>query len=190
MEVKPKVIIFAAPSGSGKTTIVKHVLETNPNIEFSISATTREKRVNEIDGEDYHFLSIDDFKSNIKDDNFIEHEEVYDGLFYGTLKSEIKKLADAGKTIIFDLDVQGGISIKNYFGDDAISIVIKPPSIQTLKDRLRKRGTETEENIMKRISKAKSELTFCDQYDKVLLNNVLVDSFKEAQSIIDNFLID
>jgi guanylate kinase len=183
-----KAIIFSAPSGSGKTTIVKYLLENNPDLGFSISASTRDKRGRkETDGVDYHFLSPEEFKAKIDNDEFIEWEEVYAGNFYGTLKSEIERIWNAGKNVIFDVDVRGGMALKKYFGDKALSVFVKVPSIETLKQRLDERGTETEESLSRRIFKAKFEMTFQDKFDVVLLNEDLAKSTAEAQRLYDGF---
>lgn len=183
-----KAIIFSAPSGSGKTTIVKYLLQNNPDLGFSISASTRDKRGRkETNGVDYYFLSPEEFKKKIDEDAFIEWEEVYAGNFYGTLKSEIQRLWDAGKNVIFDVDVKGGIALKKYFGDKALSIFVKVPSIDVLKQRLNERGTESEETLSRRLFKAKFEMTFQDKFDVVLLNEDLEKSTAEAQRLYDAF---
>jgi guanylate kinase len=183
-----KVIIFSAPSGSGKTTVVKHLLKTFTNLSFSISATTRKKRPHETDGVDYYFLDKELFETKLKNDEFLEHEEVYSGLFYGTLKSEVERIWGMGKVVIFDVDVVGGINIKNYFGDKALSVFLRPPSLEVLMTRLRKRETEVEHELQERIQKAKDELKFEERFDIVLINNVLEHTFTEAESIIKYFL--
>lgn len=183
-----KAIIFSAPSGSGKTTIVKHLLENNSNLGFSISASTRDKRGRkETNGIDYYFLSPEEFKEKIDKDEFIEWEEVYAGNFYGTLKSEIQRIWDSGKNVIFDVDVKGGIALKKYFGDKALSIFVKAPSIDALKQRLSERGTETEESLSRRLFKAKFEMTFQDKFDVVLLNDDLAKATSEAQRLYQEF---
>lgn len=183
-----KVIIVSAPSGAGKTSIVKHVLELLPELRFSISATTRTKRDGEVNGKDYHFLSVDDFKKGIRHDAFLEWEEVYANQFYGTLKSEIQRIWDEGKVVIFDVDVKGGLNIKKYFGDNALAIFVEPPTVQELENRLRKRGTETEESLRKRVAKAEYELTFAPQFDKIILNDNLDDARVEMLQTIREFL--
>jgi guanylate kinase len=183
-----KAIIFSAPSGSGKTTIVKHLLENNPDLGFSISASTRDKRGRkETDGIDYHFLSPEEFKKKIDNEEFIEWEEVYAGNFYGTLKSEIGRIWASGKNVIFDVDVKGGINLKKYFGDKALSIFVKVPTLEILKQRLDGRGTESEESLSRRIFKAKFEMTFQDKFDMVLLNGDLATSTMEAQKLYETF---
>lgn len=183
-----KLFIFSAPSGSGKTTIVKHLLQQNFKLEFSISATSRAKRGKEVDGKDYHFLSAEDFKAKIEKDEFLEWEEVYEGCFYGTLKSEVDRIINQGKNVIFDVDVVGGTNIKKYYKDEALAIFIQPPSITELENRLRNRNTDSKEVIAKRIDKFKFELAFSDQFDKVIVNDKLEDAFAEAEASLTNFL--
>ena len=183
-----KAIIFSAPSGSGKTTIVKHLLKNNPDLGFSISASTRDKRGRtEEHGKDYYFLSPEEFKRKIDNNDFIEWEEVYAGNFYGTLKSEIQRIWDEGRNVIFDVDVKGGINLKKYFGDKALAVFVKVPSIEVLMDRLKERGTETEESLSRRLFKAKFEMTFQDKFDVVLVNEDLNKSLAEAQRLYDQF---
>lgn len=183
-----KTIIFSAPSGSGKTTIVKHLLAANNDLGFSISASTRDKRGrSEQDGKDYYFLSPEEFKQRIDTDEFVEWEEVYAGNFYGTLKSEIQRIWDEGKNVIFDVDVKGGLSLKKYFGDSALSVFVKVPSLEVLTDRLRDRGTESEESLSRRLFKAKFEMSFQDKFDVVLVNEDLPTSLNEAQKLYDAF---
>jgi guanylate kinase len=183
-----KAIIFSAPSGSGKTTIVKHLLKKNPDLGFSISASTRDKRGRtEAHGKDYYFLSPEEFKKKIDDNDFIEWEEVYEGNFYGTLKSEIQRIWDQGKNVIFDVDVKGGLNLKKYFGDKALAVFVKVPTLDVLKDRLNDRGTESPENISRRMFKANFEMSFQDQFDKVLINENLEKSLAEAQQLYEEF---
>ncbi|NOS57066.1 MAG: guanylate kinase [Cyclobacteriaceae bacterium] len=183
-----KALIFSAPSGSGKTTIVHHLLKTNNDLGFSISASTRDKRGRkEVDGKDYHFLSPEEFKLKIDANEFIEWEEVYAGNFYGTLKSEINRIWADGKNVIFDVDVKGGINLKKYFGEKALSIFVKVPSLEILAERLKERGTETEESFSRRLFKAKFEMSFQDKFDVVLLNEDLSTSLAEAQRLYDDF---
>lgn len=183
-----KAIIFSAPSGSGKTTIVKHLLKTNPDLGFSISASTRDRRGRtEKDGQDYHFLTPLEFKELIDKNEFVEWEEVYEGNFYGTLKSEIQRIWDEGKNVIFDVDVKGGLNLKKYFGDKALSIFVKVPSIEILKTRLHDRGTESPESLSRRLFKAQFEMTFQDKFDVVLVNETLDKSLSEAQRLYDSF---
>jgi guanylate kinase len=183
-----KAIIFSAPSGSGKTTIVKHLLSTNPDLGFSISASTRDRRGRtEAHGKDYYFLTPIEFKEKIDKNEFIEWEEVYEGNFYGTLKSEIERIWQSGKNVIFDVDVKGGLNLKKYFGDKALSIFVKVPSLEVLKDRLQDRGTESTESLSRRLFKANFEMSFQDQFDIVLINEDLNKSLIEAQQLYDNF---
>ena len=183
-----KAIIFSAPSGSGKTTIVHHLLTKNPDLGFSISAATRDKRGRkEENGKDYYFLSPEEFKHKIDNDEFVEWEEVYAGNFYGTLKSEIERVWSEGKNVIFDVDVKGGINLKKYFGDKALAIFVKVPSMEILKQRLNERGTESEESLSRRLFKANFEMSFQDHFDVVLLNENLEQSLAEAQRLYDGF---
>jgi guanylate kinase len=182
-----KAIIFSAPSGSGKTTIVKHLLENNRDLGFSISASTRDKRGRtEQNGKDYYFLTPEEFKQKIDKDEFIEWEEVYEGNFYGTLKSEIERIWKEGKNVIFDVDVKGGLSLKKYFGDRALAIFVKVPSLEVLKERLNDRGTETPESLSRRLFKAKFEMTFQDKFDIVLVNEELEKSLAQAQRLYND----
>jgi guanylate kinase len=183
-----KALIFSAPSGSGKTTIVKHLLANNPDLGFSISASTRDRRGRtEQDGKDYHFLTPEDFKEKIDNDEFIEWEEVYAGNFYGTLKKEIERIWHEGQNVIFDVDVKGGINLKKYFGDKALAVFVKVPTIEILKQRLMERGTESEESLSRRLFKAKFEMSFQDKFDVVLVNEDLDKSLQEAQHLYDQF---
>jgi guanylate kinase len=183
-----KALIFSAPSGSGKTTIVKHLLQVNPDLGFSISASTRDKRGRtEQNGKDYYFLTPEEFKKKIDSKEFIEWEEVYEGNFYGTLKSEIQRIWDEGKNVIFDVDVKGGLNLKKYFGDKALAIFVKVPSVEILKERLHDRGTETPESLSRRLFKAQFEMSFQDQFDVVLVNENLQKSLAEAQQLYDDF---
>ena len=183
-----KAIIFSAPSGSGKTTIVKHLLNNNADLGFSISASTRDRRGRtEEHGKDYYFLTPEEFKKKIDRDEFIEWEEVYAGNFYGTLKSEIQRIWDEGRNVIFDVDVKGGINLKKYFGEKALAVFVKVPSIEVLTERLKERGTESEESLSRRLFKAKFEMTFQDKFDVVLVNKDLNKSLAEAQQLYDQF---
>jgi guanylate kinase len=185
-----KALIFSAPSGSGKTTIVKHLLDNNKDLGFSISASTRDKRGRtEQHGKDYYFLTPEDFKKKIDNDEFIEWEEVYAGNFYGTLKTEIERIWREGKNVIFDVDVKGGINLKKYFGDKALAVFVKVPSIEVLKERLRDRGTESDESLSRRLFKAQFEMTFQDKFDVVLVNEDLSKSLQQAQKIYDEFKV-
>jgi guanylate kinase len=183
-----KLVIISAPSGAGKTTIVKHLLDGGLNLSFSVSATTRAKRDNETDGEDYFFLTVQEFKNRIKNNEFVEWEEVYKDLLYGTLKSELERIWAIGKNVIFDVDVKGGISLKNKFGTDAIAIFIMPPSVAELENRLIKRATDTPEKIRIRVDKAKDELKFADQFDTVIVNHQLDKAKEETLKIVSSFL--
>jgi guanylate kinase len=183
-----KLIIVAAPSGAGKTTIVKHLMKQFPHIAFSISATTRSIRPKEKDGLDYYFLTPEKFKALIEADAFVEWEEVYENKFYGTLKSEIQRLWQVGKVIIFDVDVQGALNIKKQFADKAITIFIKPPSLSVLNKRLQLRKTETKESLQQRVDKAKYELQFADKFDFVIVNDQLEKAFLQADAIVTDFL--
>lgn len=183
-----KVIIFSAPSGSGKTTLVKHCLEKFPELEFSVSCTTRNPRGTEKNGTDYHFISPDEFRQKISEDAFVEFEEVYADKYYGTLKSEVEKIWQSGKTVIFDVDVKGGISLKKYFGDQALSVFIMPPSIEELERRLVSRATDDAETIRTRVEKASEEMTFKDQFDQIIVNNDLDEAKTAAENLLTNFL--
>jgi len=187
--MKGKAIIFCAPSGSGKTTIVKHLLNKYSNLGFSISACTRDKRGrNEENGKDYHFLSIHDFKERIDNEEFIEWEEVYPGAYYGTLKSEIERMWDEGKNVIFDVDVKGGINIKKYFGDAALAIYVKVPSMEELEKRLRGRGTDSEDSISRRLYKMKFEMEFQNRFDVILTNDDIETSWQKAEELYESFV--
>ncbi|SOE22338.1 guanylate kinase [Spirosomataceae bacterium TFI 002] len=186
--MKGKAIIFCAPSGSGKTTIVKHLVEKNDDLGFSISACTRDKRGrNEVHGKDYYFLSISDFRSRIENEEFIEWEEVYPGGYYGTLKEEIDRLWDQGKNVIFDVDVKGGLQLKKYFGENALAVFVKVPSLKELEKRLRSRGTETESSIAERLYKVEFEMTFQPKFDVILVNDDLEHSFEKAEKLYEDF---
>jgi guanylate kinase len=183
-----KALIFSAPSGSGKTTIVRHLLQNNPDLGFSISASTRDKRGRtEADGKDYYFLSPAEFKKRIDDNAFIEWEEVYAGNFYGTLKSEIERIWKEGKNVIFDVDVKGGINLKKYFGDKGLAIFVKVPSMEVLRQRLIDRATESSDSLSRRLFKANFEMAFQDHFDVVLINEDLSHSVAEAQRLYDDF---
>ncbi len=184
-----KLIVFSAPSGSGKTTIVKHLLGIEElDLEFSISATSREKRGEEIHGKDYYFISLHEFKQHIKNEDFLEWEEVYRDNFYGTLKSEIERIWALGKNVIFDIDVAGGLRIKKKFPDQTLAVFVKPPSIDELKIRLKKRSTESDDKINMRIAKASVELATAPQFDKVIKNYDLEIAQKEAFELVKTFI--
>lgn len=183
-----KVVIFSAPSGAGKTTIVKKMLNQEFGLEFSISACSRPKRTNEIDGRDYYFLSVEDFRKKIENDEFLEWEEVYKDQFYGTLRSEVDRIWAKGKDVIFDVDVVGGINIKKIFGDKALAVFIMPPSFVVLKERLLGRSTEDEKSLKKRLEKAEYELSFADKYDIQIINDNREVAFDEAKATLFSFL--
>jgi guanylate kinase len=184
-----KAIIFSAPSGSGKTSLVRHLIQHIPNLGFSISACTRDKRGrHEVQGRDYYFLSIDEFKKKIDEDAFVEWEEVYEGNFYGTLKEEVQRIWDNGKAVIFDVDVKGGLALKKYFGPQALAIFVKVPSLEVLKTRLNDRGTESEESLSRRLYKAQFEAKFEPQFDTSILNDDFERSSEEAVSLVSEFL--
>ncbi len=184
-----RAIIFSAPSGAGKTTVVRHLM-SNPELAlgFSVSATTRAPREGETDGHDYHFLTVEEFASRLADQAFVEHEEVYEGLSYGTLCSEVERLWAEGRTPLFDVDVVGGQTLKSVFGDSALSIFVMPPSIEALESRLRGRGTEDETSVQKRLGKAAQELEAAPAFDVQLVNDDLETAFAEATQLVSNFL--
>lgn len=183
-----KVIIFSAPSGSGKSTIVSHILKLHPEMEFSVSATSRAPRGQERNGIEYHFFTADEFRKMIAEDKFVEYEEVYAGSFYGTLKSEVQRIWDKGHVIIFDVDVKGGVNLKKYFGDKALSVFIQAPSVEELRKRLVSRGTDSAEAIAKRVAKASEEMTYADKFDYILVNDDLQKAYAEAEKVVDDFL--
>ena len=183
-----KVLIFSAPSGSGKSTIVNHILGLHPEIEFSVSATSRPPRGQEQDGVEYLFYSADIFRLLIRDGKFVEFEEVYPDRFYGTLKSEVNRIWAKGHVIIFDVDVKGGVNLKKYFGEQALSVFIQAPSVEVLRERLINRATDSMEEIEKRVAKAAEEMTYAPTFDKVLINDNLATAFREAEEMVDNFL--
>ncbi len=189
MSYSGKAVIFSAPSGSGKTTIVRHLLKVIPGLEFSISACTRDRRGRtEQDGKDYYFLSVDEFKQKIDNGEFIEWEEVYPGNYYGTLKSEIARIWQAGKAVIFDVDVKGGVNLKNYFKEKALAVFVKVPSLEVLAERLRARGTEDEKSLSERLYKAQFELQFEDRFDATIVNDDLQKALQEAEKLVREFL--
>ena len=185
---KGKLIIFSAPSGAGKTTIVKHLLQQNLKLEFSISATSREPRHTETNGKDYYFLSQEEFNRKVKNNEFLEWEEVYKGTCYGTLKEEVERIRDKGSHVIFDVDVVGGLNIKKYYGKEALAIFVQPPSVQELRDRLVKRSTDAEEKINMRVAKAEEELAYAPQFDVLITNDDLTKAFKEAKKYVGDFI--
>jgi len=186
-----KLIIFSAPSGAGKTTIVKHLLDTYPHdIAFSISASTRAPRGEEVHGEDYYFMTKEEFLHRIAKKEFVEFEEVYTDTYYGTLRSEIERIWAAGKHVIFDIDVEGGLHLKRKYPDNSLAIFVMPPSIDTLVSRLRGRATDTEEKLRERIAKAEKELAYADRFDLILHNNELSVACAEAEEIVMGFIKD
>lgn len=184
-----KIILFTAPSGAGKTTIVKHLLNSNPHLEFSISACTRDKRGrSEVNGKDYYFITPEEFRQRIEQDAFVEWEEVYEGAFYGTLKSEIERIWGHGKNAILDVDVKGGLKIKEFYKDQALAIFVKPPSLEILGQRLQARQTDSASSISSRLFKAKFEMSFEDKFDAIIVNENLEDAFQQAETLVNNFL--
>jgi len=186
--MKPKLIIFSAPSGAGKTTIVKEVLKTDIPFAFSVSATSRAPRQGEVHTKDYHFLTLKQFKESIEKGDFLEWEEVYENQFYGTLKSDVENKRRQGYNVIFDVDVVGGLNIKKYYGNEALAIFVMPPSVDELKKRLKARGTETEESFNKRIAKAEKEMSFAKDFDVVIVNDDLQKAVEETIGKIRNFI--
>ena len=183
-----KVLIFSAPSGSGKSTIVNHILGLHPEIEFSVSATSRPPRGAEQDGVEYLFCSADVFRLMVRDGKFVEHEEVYPDRFYGTLKSEVNRIWAKGHVIIFDVDVKGGVSLKKYFGDSALSVFIQAPSVEELRKRLIARATDPMDAIEQRVAKAAEEMTYAPKFDRILINGDLETAYREAEKMVDDFL--
>ncbi len=183
-----KVVIFSAPSGSGKSTVVSHVLPLHPEMEFSVSATSRKPRGTEQDGVEYLFYSADIFRKLVEMDKFVEYEEVYKDNFYGTLKSEVNRIWSKDHVIIFDVDVKGGVNLKKYFGDRALSVFIQAPSVEALRERLINRGTDSPEAIEARVAKAAEEMTYADKFDYILVNDDLETALKEAEQVVDKFL--
>tara|TARA_Y100000589_G_C27146955_1_gene627251 strand:- start:1008 stop:1589 length:582 start_codon:yes stop_codon:yes gene_type:complete len=183
-----KAIIFSAPSGAGKTTIVRYLLEKELPLLFSISACSRNRRPNEIDGKDYYFLSVDEFKAKVSYNAFVEWEEVYENNFYGTLKSEIDRIWSSHQHIVFDVDIVGGLNLKKYFGDRALSIFIEPPSLDVLFKRLKNRATENEKSLNKRIEKATQEMKFSSSFDLIIINDRLEKAKKDAFEEVSKFL--
>lgn len=183
-----KCVIFSAPSGAGKTTIVHHLLDRKLGLEFSTSACSRDPRPNEIDGKDYHFLGVEGFKKRIEENAFVEWEEVYTGNYYGTLKTELERIWKNGNTVIFDVDVIGGLNLKRIFGDKALAIFVQPPSYDELEKRLRFRSTETEDKIQQRMAKAKTELSHAKEFDFVLVNDHLEKAVEDAAKLVSSFI--
>lgn len=186
---KGKLLVFSAPSGSGKTTIVRHLLaQLDLNLEFSISCTTRAPRGEEVDGKDYYFISWDEFKKHIKAEDFVEWEEVYTDNFYGTLKTEVERIWALGKHVIFDIDVAGGLRIKNKFPNETLAVFVKPPSVDELKRRLKQRSTESEDKINMRIAKASVELATAPQFDTIIKNYDLEIAKEDAYQLVKDFI--
>ena len=186
---KGKLIVISAPSGTGKSTIIAELMKQEDlKLEFSISATTRPPRGTEQHGVEYYFLTLEDFRQRIEKDEFAEYHEVYEGRYYGTLKSEIKRITNKGRNVVLDLDVMGGIDVKKIYGKKALAVFIKPPSIETLRKRLLSRGTDSIEDINNRVNKAEYELSFADQYDKCVVNDVLADAVAQTKEIITDFI--
>lgn len=183
-----KVVIFSAPSGAGKSTIVNHLLKKNLGLEFSISATCRAPRGKEVNGKEYYFFTVGEFRERIARNEFLEYEEVYPGCFYGTLSSEVERIWSNGHTVLFDVDVVGGVNIKKKFGDNALSIFVQPPSVSTLRERLIGRGTDSPEKIEERVSKAEYEMTFANQFDIIIINDCLEDALIRAEQEVRSFL--
>lgn len=187
--IEGRLIVFSAPSGSGKTTIVRHLLQQKElNLDFSISATSRPARKGEVDGEDYYFMSIREFKNHIKNDDFLEWEEVYRDNFYGTLKKEIERIWKSGKHVIFDIDVAGGLNIKKIYPDRTLAVFVQPPSIDELKIRLKKRDTEDEHKINMRVAKASVEMATAPQFDFIIINEHLDKALKESEQLVKDFI--
>lgn len=184
-----KVIIFSAPSGSGKSTVVNHLLDKYPFFEFSVSATSRPPRGKEQHGREYFFYTPDEFRRLISEDAFVEYEEVYPGSYYGTLRSEVERIWAAGHTILFDIDVKGGVNLKKLFGEKALAVFVKAPSIEALRQRLILRGTDSDQAIEKRVEKAREEMTYEKYFDRILVNEVLASTFAEAEEMVEDFVL-
>lgn len=185
---KGKLIIFSAPSGSGKTTLVKHLLNKGLNLVFSVSATSRQSRGNEVHGKDYYFISADEFRQKIENDEFLEWEEVYANNYYGTLKSEVERQRNEGKNVVFDVDVVGGCNIKKYYGNEALSVFIQAPSVEELEKRLKTRSTDSDDVIRTRVEKATYELTFASQFDVIIINDILEDALLKTENVVTEFI--
>ncbi|HSV76031.1 MAG TPA: guanylate kinase [Bacteroidales bacterium] len=183
-----KLIIFSAPSGAGKTSIVRALLEKHHWLEFSVSATSRQKRPGETHGVDYYFMSPEEFKKRIEINDFLEWEEVYPGSFYGTLRSEVSRIWGKDNHVVFDVDVAGGLKIKQQFKDEALAVFVMPPSVEVLENRLRNRKTETEESLAKRLSKARFEISFSNKFDRIIINDQLPQAIEEASELIKDFV--
>lgn len=185
---KGKCVIFSAPSGAGKTSIVRYLLKEIPELKFSVSATSREKRSGEQNGKDYYFISVEEFENKIDSDEFVEYEEVYSGQYYGTLVSEVERIWSEGKIVIFDVDVMGGLNLKDYFEDKALAIFVKPPSIPELEKRLLARGMDNPDSVKKRMNKASLEMDFAERFDEVVENTDLQAACREAKALVTKFL--
>lgn len=183
-----KAVIFSAPSGSGKSTIVSHILKLHPELEFSVSAASRAPRGTEKNGVEYWFISEDEFRRKIAAGEFIEYEEVYSGSFYGTLKSEVERIWDKGHALIFDVDVKGGVNLKKYFGDRALALFVKAPSVEELRRRLVGRGTDSPEAIERRVAKAEEEMSYADRFDHIIVNDNLQTAYTDAERVVGEFL--
>jgi guanylate kinase len=186
--MKGKLVIISAPSGAGKTTIVRHLLQNEPDLSFSVSATTRQVRCVEKEGEDYYFLSVSEFRKKIEKNEFVEWQEVYKDCFYGTLKSELERIWTNGKSVLFDVDAMGGINLKKKFGTNSVSIFIMPPSIEELETRLMRRGTDNTEKIRMRVKKSKEEVKLAENFDHIVVNKHLESAKKEVLEIVRFFL--
>lgn len=184
-----KTIVFTAPSGAGKTTLVRHLLEKYDFLDFSISACTREKRPYELDGKDYYFISPEEFRAKIAAHEFIEYQEVYENQYYGTLRSEVERIWASGKAILFDIDVMGAVNIKKRYKDNCLTVFVKPPSFEVLVERLKNRQTETEASLKKRIMRIKRELAFETDFDTVVINDLLEVAKKESEYLVENFIL-
>jgi guanylate kinase len=185
---KGKLIVFSAPSGAGKTTLVKYLMEQIPSLSFSVSAASRKPRKNEVDGKDYYFLTVDEFKKKIEEQAFVEWEEVYKDHFYGTLISEVERIRNEGLHVVFDVDVKGGVNIKKQFGKDALAVFIEPPSIEALEQRLQNRATDSKKDISIRVAKAKEELAFAPYFDVIIVNDDLNIAKKEVLKVVTEFI--
>jgi len=187
-QFKGKMFVFSAPSGSGKTTIVHHLLSVGRlNLDFSISATSRPSRGEEINGKDYYFMPLNEFEKHVENDDFVEYEEVYKGAMYGTLKSEVERIWKEGKHVIFDIDVIGGLKIKHQFPEDTLAVFVKPPSLEVMEQRLRDRKTDTEDKIIERLAKAEKEIDYAKDFDTILINDHLETAKKDAEILVANF---
>lgn len=183
-----KLIIFSAPSGSGKSTLINYLMQQGLPFSFSVSATSREPRGSEVDGKEYYFLTAEQFRQRIANDEFLEYEEVYPGKFYGTLKCEVERLCNAGRHVLFDVDVVGGVNIKKFYGDEALSIFIQPPSVEVLRERLIGRATDAPEVIATRVAKAEEELSYAPRFDRVIVNDILEEAQKCVLATVMEFI--